>query len=107
MWLNRITNYLCAEAERVTPGGLGATWFLFGSVTSSSSGAKDVDLLVVCDSHETAQWVRAELALACMSIPLHLVLLTKSEEIELGFVDSEECIQIFPKKQQRTCALRG
>ena len=97
MWLNEIIDCLCGEANRIARGGANTTWYLFGSVTRSFSRTKDVDLLVVCDSHETAMLVRAELEDTCLRIPLHLLLLTRSEESELGFVESEECVQIYPK----------
>ena len=96
MWISEIIDCLCGEAKRIARGGSNARWYLFGSVTRSFSRAKDVDLLVVCDSHETSTLVRAELRGVCLRIPLHLLLLTRSEEIELGFVEAEECVQIYP-----------
>ena len=82
-------------AERVEAHG-SAFWFLFGSSTRSFSTAKDVDVLVVCDSEETADLARVELGDLCLRFPVHPMLLTRTEEAELRFVSGEGCIQVFP-----------
>lgn len=83
-------------AECAAGRGYEARWYLFGSATKSIARAKDVDLLVVCESEQTALAVRHELRELCLRLPLHLLLLTHAEEGELGFVGSQGCVAIYP-----------
>ena len=91
-----IVDALRAVGERVARRGYGARWYLFGSVTRSFAHAKDVDLLVVCDDGKAARAVRRELREMCLQIPLHLLLLTRAEEAQVGMVESQACAAIFP-----------
>ena len=91
-----IVNALRRVGEFVSGQGYGARWYLFGSATRSIAGAKDLDLLVVCEDGEASLVVRCELRDLCLRLPLHLLLLTRAEEAELGFVESQGCVAIFP-----------
>ena len=91
-----IVDALRAVGERLARRGYGALWYLFGSVTRSFAHAKDIDLLVVCDDGKAARAVRRELRVMCLQIPLHLLLLTRAEEAQVGMVESQACAAIFP-----------
>ena len=99
MNLKQLIDCVRFKAKHISRCGSIATWYLFGSVARSWSAAKDIDLLVVCDSHNTANMIRETLRGPCLFIPLHILLLTSNEEIELGFVNSEDCVQIFPNSE--------
>src|SRR5258708_23471820 len=85
-----------AEAERIRPLAPDAIWYLFGSTLRAFERAADIDVLVLCDSEESISVIRHELRAACERRPLHLFLLTRGEEAELGFIVSQGCVQVYP-----------
>jgi hypothetical protein len=96
MTREELITLLCAEARRINELTPEAIWYLFGSTLEPFEHAADTDLLVVCDTNEAISLVRDELRDACMCLPLHLFLLTRQEEDELGFIASEGCFQVYP-----------
>ena len=80
------------EAERISSKILGTRWYLFGSFTRNPRGAADVDVLVVCRSHADAIRIREEIHDVCSDWPLHLLLMTDSEEEQTKFIVSEGCV---------------
>lgn len=69
-------------------------WFLFGSITSAKRPIADVDLLVVCETVTDCTTIRTELASVCARFPIHLLLMTASEEAEAKFVRGERAVEI-------------
>lgn len=69
-------------------------WYLFGSVTRTKRPVSDIDLLVVCEQAEDCAIVRNELRDCCLKYPVHLMLMTRAEELELDFVVSESAKEI-------------
>ena len=88
--------WLYTEAKRIGHIAPDAVWYLFGSALHIFEQAGDIDILVLADSHEAVALIRHELRDACMRLPLHLILVTRNEETELGFLISEGCLQIYP-----------
>lgn len=87
---------LRAEARRVQEAVSNTVWYVFGSAIREFECARDVDIVVLCDSHEAVALVRPALRSACMRLPLHLFLITRDEENELRFIGSQGCIQLLP-----------
>ncbi len=87
---------LFAEACRISKAAPGTTWFLFGSFLRHPQAASDIDVLVYCESHQTAQFVRREADDLCVLAPVHLLLLTAEEEAEIGFIKGQGCEQFYP-----------
>ena len=78
----------------------GVRFYLFGSVVDGSIGS-DIDLLCVYDAAELPpENVYAELRPlfndlhALFGSPVHPVLLTNTEEAQVHFIESEECIPV-------------
>lgn len=72
-----------------------AEWYLFGSAKFDSSSAKDIDLLVICETPAMADAVRRSVDLDCMHAPIHLSILTQDEESEIKFVKRQNCFRFF------------
>lgn len=79
------------EAARISKVVPGTCWYLFGSILKSPNQASDIDVAVLCPSHKEVELVREEGRRLCERLPLHLMLLTLSEEQQLGFIESEGC----------------
>ena len=84
------------EAERINQIAPHSVWYLFGSAARGYAEHVDIDVLVLCQDSEHVRSVRSELKGLYIRLPLHLFLLTRTEEAELGFVASQGCIQIYP-----------
>jgi hypothetical protein len=69
-------------------------WYLFGSVTTAKRPVSDIDVLVVCDTHEECAKVREALSATCAEGPIHLLLMTRSEEKELNFIGGQHASEI-------------
>jgi hypothetical protein len=70
-------------------------WYVFGSAPGHLSAASDIDLLVICQTHMMADVVRQVVDLDQFGRPIHLSILTKVEEEEVGFVESQRCVQVI------------
>jgi predicted nucleotidyltransferase len=68
-------------------------WFLFGSVTRTKRPVADIDLLVVCEPPDCPT-IRTELAATCARFPVHLLLMTPSEEAEVKFIVGQNAVEI-------------
>jgi hypothetical protein len=80
-----------AEAARAVSRQFpGSDWYLFGSSVHNPEHARDIDLLIVHDDTIDATGLRGALADLCRSLPIHLTILTQSEEKELDFVGRVE-----------------
>lgn len=71
-------------------------WYLFGSITSTKRPINDLDLLVIYDTAADCITIRDELASICERFPIHLLLMTPSEEAKLNFIQSEGAVEISP-----------
>lgn len=78
------TNCLCGDAR----------WYLFGSVKNGLTNATDIDLLVVCATHEMSDIVRRNIDLDQMTRPIHLSILTDAEEAEVRFVECQKATRV-------------
>lgn len=80
-----------ARVSKITPR---TKWYLFGSVTRAKRPVSDIDLLIVCDQDEDCAIVRNELRDSCLRYPIHLMLMTRAEEVELDFVKGEAAVEL-------------
>lgn len=93
------TNYI--DRLRDLAAGLGqvadgSVWYLFGSFARDALDAADIDVLILCDSHEQADLLRAEIDADALGRPLDLSLMTFAEESEIGAVGRQGACQIYP-----------
>lgn len=65
--------------------------YLFGSALRQDIAWTDIDILVVCEMGEDADFVRATLADICGNFPIDLLIMTAEEEAEFDFIRSESC----------------
>lgn len=89
---NIIASNLCVE---------GSKWYLFGSVTKVGVFPADIDILVIYKDTEMIEAIRRNISHVELQRPLDLIFMNDDEVTELGFIDSEKCIQIFPKNELR------
>lgn len=75
----------------------GTSWYLFGSAMQSVELANDVDILVLCSTDVDADKVRRLIDVDLMNIPLDVSIFTFDEESEVGFIQNQGCIQIYPE----------
>jgi hypothetical protein len=69
-------------------------WYLFGSVTTAKRPVADIDVLVVCENNEECTKVREAMSSVCAERPIHLLLMTQSEEKEVNFIRSQRAIEL-------------
>jgi len=77
-------------------------WYLFGSYLLNQHLAKDIDLLIIYKSLDSAQIVRNKLSDLSMQAPLHLIFMHKDEEEELDFIKSQNVIELFSYNYNQT-----
>ncbi len=87
---------LYEEMQRIRARVQTSRWFIFGSITTTKRPVRDIDLLVVCKTTADCTTVRAELASICARFPVHLLLMTPSEEAEVKFIQGESAVEITP-----------
>lgn len=75
---------LSAELPRVS-------WYGFGSCFHGEPPYADIDILVVCQTVTEAISIRAKSREICARWPVHLLIMTKDEEAETGFVAAQSC----------------
>jgi predicted nucleotidyltransferase len=96
MTRDELLQFLRNEAQRISRLAPDTVWYLFGSALRGFECAADIDILILCDTDETVALARHELRNACISLPLHLFLLTRDEEAELGFIVTAGGVQVYP-----------
>jgi hypothetical protein len=89
---------LYEEMQRIRARVPTSRWFLFGSITMTKRPVGDIDLLVVCKTKADCTTVRAELAPISAQFPIHLLLMTPSEEAEVKFIHAESAVEITPAR---------
>jgi predicted nucleotidyltransferase len=94
MTRGKILERLKAEANRVLRVVPHARMFVFGSLLCTESWPSDVDMLVVYENAADVARVRALLEPLHGEMPLHVLFLSKSEEAQLQFVVSENCVPL-------------
>jgi hypothetical protein len=87
---------LYEEMQRIRARVPTSRWYLFGSTTTAKRPVGDIDLLVVCGSSADCTTARAELTSICAQFPIHLLLMTSSEETEVKFIQGESAVEITP-----------
>jgi hypothetical protein len=92
---------LYEEMQRTRVRAPTSRWYLFGSITTTKRPVGDIDLLVVCETTADCTTVRAELASICEQFPIHLLLMTPSEETEVKFIQGESAIEMSGKRASR------
>jgi predicted nucleotidyltransferase len=85
---------LCEEMKRIRARVPTSRWFFFGSITTTKRPVGDIDLLVVCETTADCTTVRAKLASICARFPIHLLLMTASEEAEVKFIQGESAMEL-------------
>jgi predicted nucleotidyltransferase len=86
------------EMQRIRARVPTSRWFLFGSITTTKRPVGDIDLLVVCKTKVDCTTVRAELVSISAQFPIHLLLMTPSEEAEVKFIHAESAVEIAPAR---------
>ncbi|HUZ91471.1 MAG TPA: hypothetical protein VMU78_06185 [Methylocella sp.] len=89
---------LYGEMHRIRSRVPTSRWYVFGSITKTKRPVGDIDLLVVCETTAACRLVRIELALICARYPIHLLLMTTSEEMEVNFIKGESAVEITSGK---------
>ena len=84
------------EMQRIRSEVPNSKWFFFGSITTKKCPVGDFDLLVICKTAADCIAVRTELASICEQLPIHLLLMTPSEEAEVNFIQRERAIELNP-----------
>ena len=87
-------NILHEEVCRIKARIPSSRWYLFGSITKARRPIGDIDLLVVCEVSADCMAVRLELASICCRFPIHLSLMTRSEQEELKFIHGQRAVEI-------------
>jgi predicted nucleotidyltransferase len=72
-----------------------ANWYLFGSTQQGSPNTSDIDLVIVCQTHDMADAFRRDVDLDQLIRPIHLTILTEAEEEEIRFVEKQGCVQVL------------
>lgn len=98
---------LCAEMHRIRARVPTSRWYMFGSVTKAQRPIGDIDVLVICETTAGCNIVRAELALICSSYPIHLLLMTTSEEADVNFIKEEGALEIGTRESALPLLQRG
>ena len=91
---NELLSAIRNLALRTNAGVGNAGWYFFGSAHEGLPTASDIDLLVICETHEMADAVRRSVDVDQLTRPIHLSILTREEEAEVGFVQGQDCIQV-------------
>lgn len=97
---------LYEEMQRIRALVPTSRWFLFGSITKTKRPVRDIDLLVVCKTNDDCAAVRAELAPFSAQFPIHLLLMTPSEEAEVKFIHSESAVE-FTWRERKSGPIEG
>ena len=95
--MNRV-ELMCAVKDLATRTNANvgeAHWYLFGSAQQGLANASDIDLVVVCQTHAVADAIRQTVDVDQLSIPIHLSILTQTEQAELSFVEKQGCVQVL------------
>lgn len=71
-------------------------WYGFGSFFQGQSSFNDVDLLAVCRDAGEALSVRSALCELSATWPIHLIVMTDSEEAETEFIFRQGCQLLLP-----------
>lgn len=86
------------EMQRIRARVPTSRWFFFGSITTAKRPVSDIDLLVVCKTTADCATVRAGLVSICARFPVHLLLMTSTEEMEVKFIQGESPVEITPSE---------
>jgi predicted nucleotidyltransferase len=91
---SEILERLRAEADQVVSAVPHVRMFVFGSLLRTEAWPSDVDVLVVYENPPDVVRVRALLEPLYSEMPLHVLFLSRSEEAQLQFVASENCVPL-------------
>ena len=80
--------------EQVRVSLAGARTFLFGSITTGRRPAGDLDVLVVCADEADSDGARKIMSPACADYPVHLMIMTFTEEADLEFIAGVGAIEV-------------
>jgi hypothetical protein len=83
------------EATHIASDLPGLAWYGFGSFFRGEHAYTDIDVLVVCPTFAEAACVRTLAGHLCSSLPIHLLVMTKAEQEETNFVQSENCTMLY------------
>jgi hypothetical protein len=89
-----VVRALSKEMQRIRVQVPNSKWFLFGSVTTARRPLGDVDFLVVCKNATDCVTIRSELDSICAQFPVHLLIMSESEESEVNFIKDQRAIEI-------------
>lgn len=90
--------------EDVRTAIVGARTYLFGSITTDRRPAGDIDVLVICAQDEDCAMARVLLSPACEVFPIHLTIMTPSEEAELSFILGVRAVEVLSPGAGSSCA---
>jgi hypothetical protein len=89
-----VVQALSKEMQRIRVQVPSSKWFLFGSITTVRRPVRDVDFLVVCKNDADCVTIRSELGSICAQFPVHLLIMSESEESEVDFIKDQRAIEI-------------
>lgn len=92
--LNSVFFELIVEINKLRDVAPGCRWYKFGSAVSSKAMVSDIDLLVVYPASSDCNKIRASLAGVCNCYPVHLLLMSEIEEMEMNFINNEGAIEL-------------
>jgi len=97
MTVEEISERIKSEAAQIAEHVPGLAWYLFGSaLVGSSDTAADIDVLVLYSHERDSIRIRGYLTELCLTLPVHLLLVSRDEDTELSFVATQPCRQLYP-----------
>lgn len=83
-------------ASRLGSSCTGSEWYLFGSTVRGDLSANDIDLMILCIDHAQADFLRSQIDIDALDLPLDLSLLTFEEAAEINAIGQQKAEKFFP-----------
>ncbi|HBR14499.1 MAG TPA: hypothetical protein DD723_03015 [Candidatus Omnitrophica bacterium] len=96
MELEPIIKDLRNRARKLDSTLVGLKWYIFGSLLEDKKCSADVDILIIYEMETSSKIIKSHLQDLDLLLPLHMMLMTSEEEVELRFLEKNRTLQIFP-----------
>ena len=96
MELEPIIKDLRNRARKLDSTLVGLKWYIFGSLLEDKKCSADVDILIIYEMETSSKIIKSYLQDLDLLLPLHMMLMTSEEEVELRFLEKNRTLQIFP-----------
>ena len=83
-------------AAQLDRQGNALNWYVFGSYLTCTTTAKDIDILILYDGIDSAKIAREYLEELAIIYPIDILLMTKGEELQFNFIESQGAKKIYP-----------